>query len=108
MTQFNKSLFHISSGYATYQHKFVARFKYQAGSARGFVSFVAKNFTVEEYFGRLDAGEAPLTIAESRGYMLPHIKKILKTAGYEVSRQGFDKYIKDQVKLDRARLGLEV
>jgi len=86
MTAFNMNNFFISAGYVTYgpcylEAKFVARFKYKAGSAKGFASFIAKNFTVEEYFGRREAGESPLAIAESKGYVLPHIRKWLKERG---------------------------
>jgi len=45
----------------------------------------------------LEGGEAPLKIVESKGYLLPHIKKYLKQNGYEVSKAGFDKYIQEQV-----------
>jgi hypothetical protein len=58
---------------------------------------LTKNFTVEEYFARLEAGESPLTILQSKGYLLPHIKKWLKEEGYEVSLAGFKKYIEDGI-----------
>lgn len=69
--------------------KFVARFKRVAGIG-SFATCLRKNFTVEEYFGRLDAGENPLPIAESKGYILPHIKKWIKAAGYPVTKAGHD------------------
>jgi len=71
------------------ENKFVARFKRMAG-AGSFMTCLRKNFTVEEYFARLDAGESPLPIAESKGYILPHIKKWIKQAGYPVTRAGHD------------------
>lgn len=77
--------------------KFVARFKYKRGGRASFVAFLIKNFTVEEYFSRLDAGEAPLKILEGKGYLLPHIKRWLKRDGYEVSVNGFKKMIEDQM-----------
>jgi hypothetical protein len=94
MTKFIKSEF-SGSEYVNYGGKFVARFK--RGGKATFLTFLAKNFTVEEYFGRLEAGEAPLKILESKGYLLPHIKKLLKEVGYEVSVVGFKQYIEDQV-----------
>lgn len=97
MTLFNKEFFCINSGYITYQGKFVARFKYQRGSARGFAKFVADNFSVEEYFQRLNDGESPLPIAESRGYIQPHIKRILKTMGYPVTVEGKRMLVVDQI-----------
>jgi hypothetical protein len=94
MTKFIKSEF-SGSEYITYGGKFVARFK--RGGKATFMTFLVKNFTVEEYFGRLEAGEAPLKILESKGYLLPNIKKLLKEVGYQVSVDGFKQYIEDQV-----------
>jgi hypothetical protein len=101
MTAFIKTEF-SGSEYINYGGKFVARFK--RGGKASFLSFLTKNFSVEEYFGRLDAGESPLKILESRGYLLPHIKKYLKQNGYEVSKVGFDKYIQEQIALNRAKI----
>ena len=67
--------------------KFVARFKRVAG-AGSFMTCLRKNFTVEEYFARIEAGESPLPIAESKGYILPHIKRWIKEAGYPVTPAG--------------------
>ena len=85
-----------------YGGKFVARFK--RGGKASFLTFLVKNFTVEEYFGRLAAGESPLKILEAKGYLLPHIKKILKGAGYEVSVAGFKQYIEDQIDRRNAKI----
>lgn len=60
------------------QQKFVARFKYGRSGMGSFRSFLIKFFTVEEYFSRHETGEAPLTILESKGYILPHIKRWAK------------------------------
>jgi hypothetical protein len=49
--------------------KFVARFKYCKRDKPGFQSFLIKNFTQEEYFSRLEAGETPQGILESKGYV---------------------------------------
>jgi hypothetical protein len=54
--------------------EFVARFKH-VKYGRAFAAFLRKNFTVEEYFNRLNAGEAPLTILESKGFVPPHIRR---------------------------------
>ena len=72
----NTSLFNYQSGYLTYgqyfssDEKFVARFKYaaQRGRKAGFLKFLTANFTPEEYFTRLNSGEAPLPILQSKGY----------------------------------------
>ena len=100
MTSFVKSQFY-GSEYVDYNigetSKFVTRFKYARSSKASFINFLIKNFTVEEYFGRMAAGEQPLSILMSKGYLQPHIKKALKAGGYEVSAAGFEKLIDDQV-----------
>jgi len=85
-----KWLTYMPNGYATPREdrKFVARFR-NAGVG-SFATCLRKNFTVEEYFERIDAGESPLPIAESKGYILPHVKKWIKQAGYPVTRAGHD------------------
>jgi hypothetical protein len=101
MTKFTKDSF-SGSEYVNYTmpngtSKFVARFKYVRGSKSSFLTFLAKNFTVEEYFARLDGGESPLPILQSKGYMQPHIKKHLKSLGYPVTPAGFEQLIQDNV-----------
>jgi hypothetical protein len=85
-----KYLTYMPQGYDTpyADRKFVARFR--TAGVGSFATCLRKNFTVEEYFGRLDAGESPLPIAESKGYLLPHIKKWIKQAGYPVTKAGHD------------------
>jgi hypothetical protein len=104
MTKFAKENFSNSGGYITYgqDRKFVARFKYAKSGAGSFITFLIKNFTVEEYFAAYDAGVAPLKIVEEKGYLLPHIKTWLKRDGYEVSKAGFDKYIQDSIERRKA------
>lgn len=111
MTKFVKDQFHgteyveyfLDSGPCSWdRRKFVARFK--RGGKVSFISFLIKNFTVEEYFSRLDGGEAPLKILESKGYLLPHIKKWLKEGGYEITKAGFDQMIQDQIAARAARI----
>lgn len=93
--RFEKSKF-TQGEYAMYDGKFVARFK--RGDRASFLAFLVKNFTVEEYFARLDAGEGPLTILESKGYLLPHIRRWLKQGGYEINARGFQQFGLDQAK----------
>jgi len=84
--------------------KFVARFK-RIGGLGTFATFLRKNFTVQEYFERLDRlEEGPLTIAESKGYLLPHIKRWLREGGYPVTRAGYDAMHKDQISRLDARM----
>lgn len=102
MTMFQKEMFESSGECVTYfaggeRSKVVARFKYQKSGKASFINCLIKNFTVEEYFSRMEAGEAPLKIAGSKGYLLPHVKKLLKSAGYPSTPAGFDQYIKDGI-----------
>lgn len=101
MTAFIKENFYSNSGYIDYNlgdtSKFVARLKYVKGAKASFITFLIKNFTVEEYFSRLENREAPLTILESKGYMLPHIKRVLKENGYPQTLAGRARYINDLV-----------
>lgn len=92
MTKFIKENFQIETGYkgvTSYlhngKHEFIAR--HCVKGAKGFASFIMKNFTVEEYLGRLAAGEMPLTVVQSKGYVQPHVKKWMKAAGYTVFNQ---------------------
>lgn len=111
MTTFNKENFEYHGGYLTYtgdqgefnqyfeqpchptregmrKDAFIARFKYVKHQGT-FKTFLIKHFTVEEYFGRIAADEAPLTILESKGYVMPHIKKWLKADGYPQTQAGY-------------------
>jgi len=37
-----------------------------------------------------------LTILESKGYVSTNARKLLKTAGYAETREGFQRYLNDQ------------
>jgi|TARA_R110000824_G_scaffold84392_6_gene210570 hypothetical protein len=82
--------------------KFVARFKRVAG-AGSFMTCLRKNFTVEEYFARRDAGESPLPIAESKGYILPHIKRWMKEGGFPITQAGKAAWFADYMEKINAR-----
>ena len=107
MTAFTKETILDSSGWLTYapqgvgthwkECKFIANFAKRGGGKASFITFLIKNFTVEEYFAGIEAGKAPLKIVEEKGYLLPHIKKWLKEEGYPVSRAGYEQYIADRV-----------
>jgi hypothetical protein len=77
-TAFDPLKFNLLCGWLTYEGRFVVRFKHQPRSAPSFRSFLAGNFTVEEFFGRLDGGELPLRILESKGYIQPRERKLLR------------------------------
>ena len=95
MSKFIKSEF-TPGEYAVYGGKFVARFK--RGGRGSFLTFLCKNFTVEEYFARLDAGEPPLKILESKGYVSPRVQKLLTSIGLPPTVQGRDQYIMSQIR----------
>ena len=102
MTTFTKTNLQFDGMYLTYNgSQFVARFK-RASDSKTFVTFLIKNFTVEEYFAQRADGVAPLTIAESKGYLLPHIKKWLKQYGYPLTVEGFYQFAADQGAARRA------
>ena len=97
MTAFTKDSL-SGTEYVNYQDgRFVARFKYAKGSKASFIAFLIKNFTVEEYFARLDSKEAPLEILQSKGYVQPHIKKMLKAAGLPETAAGFAQLVEQRV-----------
>jgi hypothetical protein len=102
MTKFDKEAFTARQGYVFYDGKFVARFKYKAGAAMNFVAFLVKNFEVEEYFARLEAGETPLAVVESKGYVLPHIKRWLKARGLPLTQAGFQMMIRQDIEARKA------
>ena len=81
--------FNNNNGFLTYENKFVARFKYKVSAVNDFKKFLVSNFSPTEYFARLDAKEAPLNILESKGYILPHIRKWLAQAGLPSTQEGY-------------------
>ena len=96
MTKFVRESFSNHAGWVTYNNEFVARFKYGAKpGAATFITFLIKNFTVEEYFGEIAKGVSPLKIVEAKGYLLPHIKRWLKAGGYSVDRAGYEQFSAD-------------
>lgn len=108
-TPFTKQNLIKSGGFVTFitetgDRKFVARFKYAATSSTGpFMTFLRKNFTAEEFFARIDAGETPLDIAKSKGFILSHIKTWLRRDGYPTTPQGYANWQKAQVAKIQAR-----
>jgi len=110
---FERENFRIDGMYVSYDKSgnaktwgdftFVARFKYRGRDKGSFITFLIKNFTVEEYFGRIDSGESPGEILKSKGYVAASIKRDLKRAGYAPTLEGYDAYIKAQVEKYQAR-----
>ena len=82
---------------------FIARFKYGSKPWKTFRNFIMKNFTVEEWFelttdeNRGGKGMTPVGAAETKGYVMPHIKKQLKAKGYPQTPEGFKQMIADEI-----------
>jgi len=105
---FSKENFSYGGGYLSYfvngEYKFIARLKYAQTSSKGpWITFMVKNFTVEEYFSRMENGEGPLTIMESKGFILSHIKKWLRDGGYPVTQEGYKQFMADDARKFKAR-----
>lgn len=96
MTDWIKKDFSNNSGYLTYQGKFVARFKYNKKSVNDFKKFLIANFSTEEYFSRIQK-EAPLEILESKGYLLPLIRKCLEENNMLPTVENWKLYIQKQI-----------
>lgn len=99
MTQFSNENLNDSNGWLSYgpERKFVANFSNRGGGKATFVKFLIKNFTVEEYFEMLDANKSPLSIVETKGYVLPHIKKMLKKRGLPQTQSGLTMMIQQNI-----------
>lgn len=96
MTAFQKDRFNYYGMWVHYitedgERKFVARFKYRPVEKR-MINFIIKNFTVEEYFGLLEAGEPPLRIVESKGYLCNVTRKVLRQNGFPLTWEGYEQY----------------
>ncbi len=94
MTAFTKENLDYFGGYITVRFngkdEFIARLRYGQVTSKGpMMTLLRKHFTVEEYLARHEAGEAPLTIMESKGFVLSHIKKWLKAAGFPQTQEGY-------------------
>ena len=107
MTQFSNENLIDSNGWVLYapqgwatphaERKFVANFSKRGGGKATFMKFLIKNFTVEEYFEMLDANISPLKIVETKGYVLPHIKKWLKERGLPQTQAGLTMMIQQNM-----------
>jgi hypothetical protein len=99
MTKFSKENLHDSNGWISYgsERKFVANFTKRGGGKAAFVTFLIKNYTVEEYFTLLDVGMTPLMIVQEKGYVLPHIKKWLKKRNLPQTQVGLDTLIQQNI-----------
>jgi len=69
------------------ERKFVARCR-NASDAKPFMTFLKRNFTIEEYFEMYDNGMAPLEILHTKDYISPNVRKILRHSGFPVNQEG--------------------
>lgn len=90
--RFTRQGFRQDAMWVYYNGRFVARFKWQKSAVGSFIKFLREHFTVEEYFSRLDAGETPIEIVESKGYLVPVIRRKLREAGYDDTIEGYRQY----------------
>lgn len=90
MAKFNKDLIVNDGMYVKYEGRFVARFK--RGGAKSFISFLVKNFEVEEYF-QLLATVPPLTVLETKGFVDSNTKRALKFMGFAPTQAGKKAYL---------------
>jgi hypothetical protein len=77
--------------------KYVANFVYEQGNINHYRAFLMKNFTVEEFFDRMAAGETPCEIAESKGFIPPYMRRLLKAENLAATPANRD-YLKQLIK----------
>jgi len=99
MSTFNKDLFKWDGLFLLYgsvgNTRVVARFKRQKSEQTNFRKFLTDNFTVNEYFSKLDEGMSPSKILEEKGYIANYVKKMLKEMGFSADLAGRKQYIKN-------------
>lgn len=96
MKTFNKLMFQYFGDVLTYEDKFVARFKYGTRDKDRFINFLSKHFTVDEYFELLKS-MPPVKVLETKGYISSTVRKVLRDAGYPLTLEGREQYIKDNI-----------
>ena len=110
LRDFEKQHFTYNDGFLHYRHgvelHFIGRFKYVGkASAMKFANFLSKNFSIEEYTTRMDAGESPLKILESKGYCSPQMARLAKRWGYAPTLENAQRALVDQTNADLERMG---
>ena len=112
LRDFEKQHFTYNEGFLHYRHgvelHLIGRFKYVGkASAMKFANFLRKNFSIEEYTTRMDAGESPLKILESKGYCSPQMARLAKRLGYAPTLENTQRALVDQTNADLERMGEE-
>lgn len=97
MTRFTDSNLFFDGSYLMYvrpdgKRDFVARFRFKR-DYKGFVSFLKKHFTVDEYFTAYGKGTPPSDILRMKGYVSATCKATLKRAGYPQTLAGLNAYV---------------
>jgi len=110
LRDFEKDRFTYSGGFLHYRHgaelHFIGRFKYVGkASAMKFANFLRKNFSIEDYLARMEAGETPLEILESKGYCSPQMASLAKRWGYAPTLENARRALVDQTNEDLVRMG---
>jgi hypothetical protein len=92
MTKFENAKFRKSGDFLLYDNEVIARFK--RGGMSHFRSFMTKNFSVEEYFDKMNNTTlAPMEILEQKGYVSFNVCKTLKKLGFEQTQSGLKQYL---------------
>lgn len=86
---------------------FVARFKYSSADKGRFLTFLIKNFSVEEFFAAVNAPNpnnpwnnpfSPAPVLAAKGYISSTIRKGMKRAGYTVfNKASYREYFESDV-----------
>ena len=86
---------------------FVARFKYSSRDKARFLTFLIKNFTVEEFFNAVNTPNpcnpwnnpfSPAPVLEAKGYISATVRSGMKAKGYTVfTRETYRDYFQNHV-----------
>jgi hypothetical protein len=96
---FKQDNFCNNGGYLTYTYRdknhFIGRFKY--GGLGHFKKFLMKNFEVQEYLDRLEAGETPGKVLETKGYVSKNLSDMAIRYGFPATQEGVKQALEVQV-----------
>ena len=83
---FKKENFKIEGQWIHYNGKFVARVR--CGSKMTYVNFLIRHFSEDEYFNLYNSGMAPLQILQSKGFISPNMRRVLKSYNLPTTQDG--------------------
>ena len=78
-----------------YDGNFVARFKWDKRDKTSFRKFLTENFTIKEYFEKIEENKPPLRILGEKGYVTYNVRKMLQRRGYPQDAEGLIMYRRD-------------